>query len=144
MNIGQAAKASSVSAKLIRYYERIGLIQPEARTGGNYRSFGDREVNEFRFIGRAPGLGFAVEEIRKLLSLWRDPALSQRDVRTVAEGHLADLEARMEEMRAMAHLLRELAIDPVERTRPDFPALPGPVPDRPAWRRRNRGAGKSE
>ncbi|OYW89944.1 MAG: Cu(I)-responsive transcriptional regulator, partial [Caulobacterales bacterium 32-67-6] len=67
MNIGQAARASGVSAKMIRYYEQIGLIRPAERTDSNYRSFSERDVNDLRFIKRGRSLGFSVEEITNLL-----------------------------------------------------------------------------
>lgn len=86
MNIGQAAKASGVSAKMIRYYEQIKLITPAGRTDSNYRSFSEREVNELRFIRRARSLGFSVEEITHLLSLWRDRVRPSREVKAIADG----------------------------------------------------------
>jgi len=72
MNIGQASNASGVTAKMIRYYEQIGLVRPADRTDSNYRSFSDRDINDLRFIKRARSLGFSVKEITNLLSLWRD------------------------------------------------------------------------
>ena len=131
MNIGQAAKASGVSAKLIRYYEQIGLIRSAGRTDGNYRSFGSREVNELHFIRRARALGFSVEEIRKLLALWRDPTLTSGDIKTAAEGHLADLEARIAEMQAMADVLRSLSVTTGPGDRPGAPSVPGPLDGEP-------------
>ena len=74
MNIGQASKATGVSTKMIRYYESVGLIRPADRTDSNYRDFGAADVNELRFIRRSRNLGFSVEEIGRLLALWRDRA----------------------------------------------------------------------
>ncbi|WP_141258397.1 MerR family transcriptional regulator, partial [Brevundimonas diminuta] len=85
MNIGQASRATGVPAKMIRYYESTGLIRPAERTGGNYRAFGDRDINELRFIRRARTLGFSIEDIVILLSLWRDRTRPSREVRAVAE-----------------------------------------------------------
>jgi Cu(I)-responsive transcriptional regulator len=129
MNIGQAAIASGVSAKLIRYYEQIGLVQAADRTGGNYRRFGQREVDELRFIRRARGLGYTVEEIRSLLALWRDPALPAAGAKAEVDGHLADLEARLAEMQTMAQILRDLAASCAEGTRPEFPSQSDPPSD---------------
>lgn len=123
MNIGQAAKATGVSAKMIRYYESVGLIRPADRTESNYRDFSDRDVNELRFIRRARNLGFAVEEITHLLSLWRDRNRPSREVKAIAEKHVADLDARIAEMRAMADSLRDLARCCLGDDRPDCPIL---------------------
>uniref|UniRef100_B0SUX6 Transcriptional regulator, MerR family n=1 Tax=Caulobacter sp. (strain K31) TaxID=366602 RepID=B0SUX6_CAUSK len=123
MNIGQAAKASGVSAKMIRYYEQIKLITPAGRTDSNYRSFSEREVNELRFIRRARSLGFSVEEIAHLLSLWRDRVRPSREVKAIADGHVQALEAKIVEMRAMADTLRDLSRDCAGDDRPDCPIL---------------------
>ncbi|WP_374514929.1 Cu(I)-responsive transcriptional regulator [Brevundimonas sp.] len=123
MNIGQASRASGVSAKMIRYYESVGLVTAADRTDGNYRDFGEREVNELRFVRRARNLGFAVEEIRRLLSLWRDRSRPSREVKAIAEQHVADLDARIVEMQAMADTLRELAHCCAGDDRPDCPIL---------------------
>jgi Cu(I)-responsive transcriptional regulator len=123
MNIGQAARTSGVSAKMIRYYEQTGLIRPADRTDSNYRSFGEREVNDLRFIKRARTLGFSVEEIANLLSLWRDRARPSREVKAIAENHVRDLEARIAEMQAMADTLRHLSGCCAGDDRPDCPIL---------------------
>jgi MerR family copper efflux transcriptional regulator len=123
MNIGQAARASGVSAKMIRYYEQIGLVRPAERTDSNYRSFDARNVNELRFIRRARGLGFSVEEIANLLSLWRDRGRPSREVKAIADSHVADLEARIAEMQAMADTLRHLSHCCAGDDRPDCPIL---------------------
>lgn len=123
MNIGQAARASGVSAKMIRYYEQIGLVRPADRTDSNYRSFDDRNVNELRFIKRARSLGFSVEEITNLLSLWQDRGRPSREVKAISDAHVADLEARIAEMQAMADTLRHLSHCCAGDDRPDCPIL---------------------
>jgi MerR family copper efflux transcriptional regulator len=123
MNIGQASKATGVSTKMIRYYESVGLIRPADRTESNYRDFSDRDVNELRFIRRARNLGFSVEEITHLLSLWRDRDRSSREVKAIADKHVADLDARIAEMTAMADTLRDLARRCAGDDRPDCPIL---------------------
>jgi len=123
MNIGQASKASGVSTKMIRYYDEIGLVRPASRTGSNYREYDEKQVNELRFIKRARNLGFAVAEIQHLLSLWRDRARPSREVKAIAERHLADLEARIAEMQAMADTLRQLSDCCAGDDRPDCPIL---------------------
>lgn len=123
MNIGKAAQATGLSTKMIRYYEAQGLIRRADRTEGNYRDFSERDLNDLRFIRRARGLGFSFEEITRLLSLWRDGARSSREVKALAEKHVADLDARIGEMREMADTLRHLARCCVGDDRPDCPIL---------------------
>ena len=123
MNIGQAARASGVSAKMIRYYEQIGLIRPADRTDSNYRSFSVRDVNDLKFIRRARTLGFSVDEIANLLSLWRDRERPSREVKAIAEGHVGALETRIAEMQAMADTLRHLSDCCAGDDRPDCPIL---------------------
>jgi Cu(I)-responsive transcriptional regulator len=123
MNIGQASKASGVSAKMIRYYEGVGLVRPASRTSANYREFSAREVNELRFIKRARNLGFSVEEIAKLLELWRDQGRPSREVKAIAQRHVDDLDHRISEMQSMADTLRELARCCAGDERPDCPIL---------------------
>ena len=107
MNIGQASRATGVSTKMIRYYESVGLIRPADRTDSNYRDFGDRDINELRFIRRARNLGFSVGEIGQLLALWQDRGRPSREVKAVAERHVADLDAKIAEMKSMADTLVE-------------------------------------
>jgi MerR family copper efflux transcriptional regulator len=123
MNIGVAASASGVSAKMIRYYEQIELIRPASRTDSNYRTFSDRDVNDLRFIKRARSLGFSVDEITNLLALWRDRVRPSREVKAIADGHIADLEARISEMQAMTDTLKALSQGCVGDERPDCPIL---------------------
>lgn len=123
MNIGQASKATGVSTKMIRYYESVGLIRPADRTDSNYRDFAERDINELRFIRRARNLGFSVIEIGRLLALWRDRERPSREVKAVARRHVADLDARIAEMRGMANTLRHLADCCAGDDRPDCPIL---------------------
>jgi MerR family copper efflux transcriptional regulator len=123
MNIGEAARATGISAKMIRYYEEIGLIGRADRSPANYRSFDPRDVNELRFVKRARSLGFSVKEIGRLLSLWRDRQRPSREVKAIAERHVADLEARIAEMRAMADTLRDLSRCCAGDDRPECPIL---------------------
>lgn len=123
MNIGQASRATGVSTKMIRYYESVGLIRPADRTDSNYRDFAERDVRELQFIRRARDLGFSIEVIGQLLSLWRDRDRPSREVKAVAEAHIADLDARITEMQAMADVLRTLARSCAGDDRPDCPIL---------------------
>jgi MerR family gold-responsive transcriptional activator of gol and ges genes len=133
MKIGQASRATGVSTKMIRYYESVGLIRPADRTDSDYRDFSDRDVRELQFIRRARDLGFSVEEITQLLSLWRDRQRPSREVKAIAQKHVADLDARVAEMKAMADTLRHLASCCAGDDRPDCPILadlaePGAAP----------------
>lgn len=123
MNIGQTSNASGVTTKMIRYYDEIDLVRPASRTGSNYREYGERQVNELRFIKRARSLGFSMEEITQLLSLWRDRDRPSREVKAIADRHVADLDARVAEMRAMADTLRHLSHCCAGDDRPDCPIL---------------------
>ena len=123
MNIGAAAAASGVNAKMIRHYEAIGLLAPAGRRPNAYRDYGGREVHELRFIKRARRLGFSMDEIGALLMLWRDRERPSREVRRIAEAHVSDLEARIAEMQAMAKTLSQLVQKCRGDDRPDCPIL---------------------
>ena len=123
MNIGQAAAASGVSAKMIRYYESIGLVPAADRTESGYRVYGATEVQILRFVRRARDLGFAVDRIAELLALWRDRSRHSSDVKRIAQDQIAGLERRSAEMQAMADTLRHLADACCGDHRPDCPIL---------------------
>ncbi|MGW9231251.1 Cu(I)-responsive transcriptional regulator [Pseudorhizobium sp. NPDC055634] len=123
MNIGQASDASGVSAKMIRYYEEIGLIRPMGRTGNNYRVYGEDEVHLLRFIKRARNLGFSLEETETLLKLWQDKDRTSAAVKEVAQVHIADLERRIAEMKGMVETLRHLSDCCSGDNRPNCPIL---------------------
>jgi MerR family copper efflux transcriptional regulator len=109
MNIGEAARVSGVSTKMIRYYEQIGLIRPADRTDGNYRNFSERDVTDLTFIRRARSLGFSIETISDLLSLWRDKHRSRAEIEAIVAGHVSILKVRMSEMQEMVDTLVGLA-----------------------------------
>jgi len=108
MNIGQASRASGVSAKMIRYYEQTGLIPRADRTGSGYRDYSDTDVHMLRFIRRARDLGFSVAEINGLLELWRDESRQSAEVKRLAEGHIAELERKIQALQEMAQTLKML------------------------------------
>ncbi len=123
MNIGQAAKLSGVSAKMIRYYEQIGLIPKVIRSDAGYRHYSSPEVHSLRFIRRARDLGFSVEQISALLVLWRDRDRASADVKAMALSHAAGLKAKIAELQAMAQTLEHLADHCHGNDRPDCPIL---------------------
>jgi Cu(I)-responsive transcriptional regulator len=123
MNIGEAAKASGVSAKMIRYYEQIGLIPRAARSEAGYRSYGDSDVHSLRFIRRARDLGFPVEQIAELLALWRDRRRASSKVKSVALEHIAELKSRIADLQAMSQTLEHLVAHCHGDDRPDCPII---------------------
>lgn len=123
MNIGEAAKASGVSAKMIRYYESIGLIPTAGRTGSGYRVYSDSELKMLRFIRRSRDLGFPVEKIKELLALWRDRSRHSADVKRLAQQQIDGLERRIAEMQAMQGTLQHLADACCGDNRPECPIL---------------------
>lgn len=123
MNIGEAARQSGVSAKMIRYYESIGLIEAPQRTQAQYRVYAGDDLHTLRFIRRARHLGFSLDETRALLALWRDKSRASADVKRLAMDHVRDLEAKAAELQAMANTLRHLAETCQGDGRPDCPIL---------------------
>ena len=123
MNIGEAAKLSGVSAKMVRHYESLGLLPAVSRTDAGYRQYGDREVHTLRFIRRARDLGFSMAEIAELLKLWQNQRRSSASVKKIAQLHIAQLEAKMAEMAAMRKTLQHLVHCCSGDDRPDCPIL---------------------
>lgn len=125
MNIGEVARASGVSAKMIRHYESIGLIRASHRTLAGYRQYHERDMHLLRFIRRARDLGFSLEQIRQLLSLWDDPGRASADVKRLAAAHIADLDARIAALTDMRATLVTLTRACHGDHRPDCPILQG-------------------
>ncbi|MEQ9040347.1 MAG: Cu(I)-responsive transcriptional regulator [Silicimonas sp.] len=123
MNIGEASKKSGVSAKMIRYYEQIGLIPPAQRTESGYRDYSKKDVHMLSFVRRARDLGFSVEVIGELLGLWTDRTRRSADVRLLAEGHLSNLRRKIEELEAMSNTLETLIDACHGDHRPDCPII---------------------
>lgn len=109
MNIGQTAKASGISAKMIRYYESVGLIAAADRTDSGYRVYTDRDVEILHFIRRSRDLGFKVEDIRDLLGLWRDRRRKSASVKKVALRQIDELKQKIVELQEMVQTLQTLA-----------------------------------
>ena len=123
MNIGEASKASGVSAKMIRHYESIGLLRPPARASNDYRQYAERDLHELRFIARARALGFSMKEIGELLSLWRNRRRASAQVRAIAGTHLKALEQRIAMLESVRATLSELVRCCHGDDRPDCPIL---------------------
>lgn len=123
MNIGQAASASGVSAKMIRYYEEIDLLPASVRTSNGYRTYAESDIHRLRFIRRARDFGFSVEKIKKLLQLWSDRSRPSEEVKKIALRHVAELEAKIDKLTELRNVLRELARRCHGDARPECPIL---------------------
>jgi MerR family copper efflux transcriptional regulator len=123
MNIGDAANASGVSAKTIRYYEAARLIATANRSAGGYRVYTQADVSMLRFIKRARDLGFSIERIRRLLDLWQDKSRASRDVKRLALDHVAEITAKIAAMSTVRDAVQELADKCDGDDRPECPIL---------------------
>ena len=123
MNIGEAARRSGISAKMIRHYEGLGLLSRVARTGAGYRQYDDATLHQLRFIRRARDLGFDMKEIASLLALWGNRRRASADVKRIALKHVSDLQRRIQEMQAMQRTLEHLASCCHGDGRPECPIL---------------------
>ena len=123
MNIGQAAEASGVNAKMIRYYEGIGLIAKAGRTGAGYRQYAETEVQTLRFIKRARDLGFSLDRVRTLLGLWEDRERKSADVQALARQYIAELDQDIEKLQSIRSQLQHLSQCCQGNSRPQCPIL---------------------
>ncbi|RNF28762.1 MerR family transcriptional regulator [Massilia aurea] len=123
MNIGDAARASGVTAKMIRHYESIGLVKAPRRTEAGYRLYSEQDVRVLQFIHRGRALGFSLDQIRELLALWEDKHRASADVRAMALAHIAELDRKIAEMAAMRRTLESLATSCHGDDRSDCPIL---------------------
>lgn len=125
MNIGKVSKASGVTAKMIRYYEQIGLIPAAGRNNSGYRSYSMNDIERLKFIKRSRELGFSVAEISDLLDLWNDRSRQSADVKNLAQGHIKRLEERIYDLQQMADTLKDLIECCAGDNKPDCPILEG-------------------
>ena len=123
VNIGAAAKATGVSAKMIRHYESINLIPSAGRTDAGYRTYAAADLHRLRFVKRARNLGFPIKEIEALLALWGDRRRSSAKVKALTQKHIGELETRIAEMQAMKAALQHLAHQCKGDERPDCPII---------------------
>lgn len=123
MNIGEAARHTGLSAKMIRYYESIGLLSPSGRSANGYRRFNTQDLHHLAFIRRSRDLGFSLEEIGRLLALWQDKRRASADVKRLADAHIETLNRKIEELVALRDTLQELVSTCHGDLRPDCPIL---------------------
>ena len=123
MNIGQAARRSGLSAKMIRYYESIGLLKPAQRSDSGYRLYREDDLHRLGFIKRSRDLGFSLEEVARLLTLWQDRQRASADVKALAMQHIDELNRRIEELLSLRDTLGELIAHCQGDDRPDCPIL---------------------
>lgn len=123
MKIGEAAAQSGISERMIRHYEKIGLVARAARRDSGYRDYDHRDVHTLRFIARARDLGFGIDEIRSLLALWRDRDRSSADVKALALARASDFKRKEEELHVMRLSLEHLARSCHGDDRPDCPII---------------------
>jgi Cu(I)-responsive transcriptional regulator len=132
MNIGEAAKASGVSAKMVRHYESVGLFPEALRTDAGYRQYTSKEISTLRFIRQSRDLGFSIDQIRELLALWQDRKRPSRQVRALAQAHIEELDAKLQELHAMKATLEHLVQCCHGDDRPDCPIIDTLALDLPA------------
>jgi MerR family copper efflux transcriptional regulator len=123
MNIGQAAKQSGLSAKMIRYYEATGLLKPAHRSESGYRLYGKDDLHTLAFIKRSRDLGFSLDEVGKLLTLWQDRQRASADVKALARQHIVELNQKIAELASLRDTLQDLVKHCHGDDRPDCPIL---------------------
>jgi Cu(I)-responsive transcriptional regulator len=122
MNIGDAAKATGLSAKTIRYYEGINLVVAD-RSGNGYRNYSDAHIHKLRFVQRARRLGFSIDVCRALLSLYEDRNRASAEVKSIAQKHLEEIEAKIAELQNLQQTLSHLIDHCAGDDRPDCPII---------------------
>ncbi|PTB18779.1 Cu(I)-responsive transcriptional regulator [Trinickia symbiotica] len=123
MNIGEAASVSGVSTKMIRHYESLGLLPQASRTSSGYRQYSDKDVSRLRFIRHCRDLGFSLDRIGELLDLWQNRERSSRQVKTLAQAHIAELDEKLKELQEMRGALESLVQCCNGDDRPDCPII---------------------
>jgi MerR family mercuric resistance operon transcriptional regulator len=121
--IGVLSQRSAVNIETIRYYERIGLVPKPPRSGGGYRCYRAADVERLNFIRRVRDLGFSLEEVRRLLQLADQKSRSCRRVHEIAVGHLAEVRAKMADLKRMEKVLGNIVRECAEGTMPECPLL---------------------
>ena len=124
-NIGEAAAASGVSAKMIRHYESVGLLPPAKRASSGYRTYDEADVHALRFVRQARDHGFSIKQIGDLLGLWHDRRRPSKAVKALVSRHIAELDRKVRELEQMKRALQLLAERCAGDERPHCPILEG-------------------
>ena len=122
-NIGEAARASGVSAKMIRHYESLGLLKAARRTIAGYRIYDETDVHTLAFMRRARDLGFSIQQIEHLLGLWQNRRRASGEVRRIAQAHITELDDKIAQLQAMRRTLEQLVHHCHGDSRPECPIL---------------------
>ena len=138
MKIGEAASAAGVTERMIRHYEKIGLVPRAARRESGYRDYDERDIHTLRFIGRSRDFGFSIDEIRLLLELWHDRGRASADVKALALARASELRRKERELHEIRKSLEHLAVSCQGDERPDCPILGGLEGSGPAERLASR------
>ncbi|PNH89748.1 Cu(I)-responsive transcriptional regulator [Vibrio diazotrophicus] len=109
MTIGDAAKSSGLTAKMIRHYEQLGLLKNSPRSESGYRLYNSEQINQLCFIRQARNLGFSLADIQSLLELWQNSERESRAVKELAEQHLNEITTKIEELQHMKNILKALS-----------------------------------
>ena len=123
MNIGQAAKQSGLSTKMIRYYESTGLLAAANRSDSGYRLYSKNDLHTLEFIKRSRDLGFSLEEVGKLLALWQNKERASAEVKALAREHIGILDQKIQELTELRATLNVLVDHCHGDERPDCPIL---------------------
>lgn len=123
MNIGEAARQTGISAKMIRYYEETGLIKPVHRSDSGYRQYAEKDLHALHFIRRSRDLGFSIAQIQELLALWNDQRRASADVKQITQQHIKALQTKIRQLQAMVDTLQHLNRHCSGDQRPNCPIL---------------------
>jgi Cu(I)-responsive transcriptional regulator len=125
VTIGKASSLTGVSAKMIRYYEEIGVLKKASRTDAGYRLYNQAHIQQLGFIRRARNLDFSMTEIQSLLKFWLDTDRESRNVKQLALSHLQEINKKILELEQMRAILQKLADKCDGDDNPDCPILEG-------------------
>ena len=122
MNIRQAAEASGLTVKTVRYYDDIGIMKAGRQSNG-YRDYSMEDVHKLTFLQRSRGLGFSVDDCRQLLSLYEDQSRVSADVKAMAQARIAEIDRKLAELSSLRATLASLSDACKGDDRPDCPIL---------------------